>query len=185
MVQSYRLVLADASGEWFENPVQMRNLFPEITVNPYDRLTKCEGLLLLLDPEEVRGQQASHYVTISRALGSLERSASNNSINKPILPAMAVCFTKMDREKYQYTIDLDGEKMNELARRVLGAHIYQDILNACAPGRVKFFGCSSIGLQENGARRSANATEASGVQRIDPDKIIPINIFKPIEWLLQ
>jgi hypothetical protein len=185
VVQTYRLVLADASGEWFENPVQMRNLFPEVTVNPYDRLRQCDGLLLLLDPDEVRLQQRKLYVTISRALGALVRSASNNSINKPIVPAMAICFTKMDREKYQYTIDLDDAKMNDFARRVLGAHIYQDILNACESQRVKYFGCSSIGLQESTTESSKNAMEESGEDRIDPDKIKPINIFKPIEWLLR
>lgn len=185
VVQTYRLVLADASGEWFENPVQMRNLFPEITVNPYDRLMKCDGLLLLLDPDEVRKEQRKHYVTISRALGALERAASNNSINKPITPTMAVCFTKMDREKYRFKIDAEGEKMNEFVLDVLGPHTYQDILNACEPNRVKFFGCSSIGVQRIGKTNESNAMEASDETRIDPDKITPINIFKPIEWLLS
>ncbi|GAB4580848.1 MAG: hypothetical protein Fur0022_35910 [Anaerolineales bacterium] len=185
VVQAYRLVLADASGEWFENPVQMRNLFPEITVNPYERLMQCDGLVLLLDPEEVRTQQTGHYVTISRALGALERFASNNSINKPIVPLMAVCFTKMDREKYRY-IDLDGEKITEFARKILGDHIYQDILNACAPERVKFFGCSSIGIQENGKKgKMPVGTEQTKEDRFNPDNISPINIFKPIEWLLR
>ncbi len=185
VAQAYRLVLADASGEWFENPIQTRNLFPEITTNPYDRLIKCDGLVLLLDPEEVQTQQTTHYVTISRALGALERSASHNSINKPIVPWMAICFTKMDRDKYLFKIDLEGQKMNDFARQVLGPHIYQDILNACDPSRVKFFGCSSIGFQHNGKMSSAIATEESGERRIDPDKITPINIFKPIEWLLR
>lgn len=183
VVQTYRLVLADASGEWFENPVQMKNLFPEVAVNPYDRLTKCDGLVLLLDPDEVRQEQQKHYVTISRALGALERAASHNSINKPISPTMAVCFTKMDRERYQYTIDISEDKMNEFARRVLGAHIYKDILNACEPNRVKFFGCSSIGIQ-NGKHHPSDETHNTNENYFDPDKISPINIFKPIEWLV-
>ena len=184
VVQAYRLVLADASGEWFEDPIQMRNLFPEV-INPYERLTGCDGLVLLLDPEEVRSQQTAHFVTISRALGTLERAASQSSINKPIVPLMAICFTKMDREKYRFNVHLEPQRMNEFARQILGEHIYQEIYNACAPERVKFFGCSSIGYQKNGRSHATIVTEESGETRINPDRILPINIFKPIEWLLK
>ena len=184
VAQSYRLVLADASGEWFENPIQVRNRFPEV-VNPYERLVECHGLVLLLDPEDVQAQKTTHFVTISRALGALERAASNNSVNKPIVPWMAVCFTKMDQEKYRFNINLEGQEMKVFARQVLGEHIYQDILNACDPDRVRFFGCSSIGLEQNGGNRSEIATEESGGKRIDPSRIKPTHIFKPIEWLLR
>ena len=91
----------------------------------------------------------------------------------------------MDREKYRFSIDLEQQRMNEFARQILGEHIHQEIINACAPGRVKFFGCSSIGYPKNGRGRSAIVRDASGDTRIDPDKIQPINIFKPIEWLLK
>lgn len=184
VAESYRLVLADASGEWFEHPIQMRNMFPE-QINPYERLMKCDGLVLLLDPEEVQNQQTKHYITISRALGALRRTASVNSLNLPIVPAMAVCFTKMDRDKYRFKIDLEGQKMREFAREVLGDHIYQDILNACDQSRIEFFGCSSIGPHHRVNERAATATETIEDSGIDPSKIKPLNIFKPIEWLLK
>ncbi len=184
VAQSYRLVLADASGEWFENPIQMKNFYPDV-INPYERLIACSGLILLLDPEEVQSRQSAHFVTISRALGTLERASSDNSVNKPIIPMMAICFTKMDRNKYRFNLNLEGEKMNEFACEVLGAHIYQDILNACEPNRVRFFSCSSIGLQHNGRQTATVATEEIENNRIDPSRINPINIFKPIEWLIK
>ena len=184
VAQSYRLVLADASGEWFENPIHLRNQFPEV-VNPYNRLVTCHGLVLLLDPEEVQEQQATHFVSISRALGTLGRAASPNSVNQPIIPYLAICFTKMDRDKYRYKIDAEGDKMADFAQQVLGDHIYRDILNACDPELVRFFGCSSIGWNKNSNKHSAIVTKASGENQIDLSKISPIHIFKPIEWLLR
>ena len=183
VVQSYRLVLADASGEWFENPTLMKNQFPDV-LDPYERLVKCSGLVLLIDPQDVQEKRPAHFVTISRALGELSRAASTNSVNRPIIPVMAVCFTKMDKKEFRYNIDLEGDKMDAFAKDILGEHIYQDILSACARSRVKFFGCSSIGLDQSldGVKY---ATEESGTKAIDPRKIKPKNIFKPIEWLLR
>jgi len=182
VVQTYRLVLADASGEWFENPIQMRNMFPEVVINPYDRLTQCDGLLLLLDPTVVQADQHKYYGTISRALGVLERAATQNSLHKPIVPMMAVCFTKMDQTPFRY-IDMDKIDMKKLALDVLGPHTYQDILNACDPKRVKFFVTSSIGMEHPELKHPSVEIEKSD-SKLDADRIRPYNIFKPMEWLL-
>lgn len=188
--KTFRLIVADASGEWFEDPSGMANRFPERQDNPYLQLASCQGLILLLDPTAVMGQRNKYYRIISRALGMLKRHAGHGRIeDAPLSSYLAICFTQMDKHaNLRKYVGRDAEKSLQFAKEVLGEETLKDLNDSCEPSKLEFFCITAIGWRQkvNQGEDPINVTTGSGQEAtiLDPGQIRPIGVFEPIEWLI-
>ncbi len=169
--ENYRIAIGDLSGEWFQRPLNLYKNYPDVA-NPYYRLMERDGILLLIDPTDLQKYRSDHNLVIINFLGSLLRATNWERNQTKIHPKLAVCLTKMDMPNYRQNLHLNDQEMKSFASKVLGNTIVQEIYNACHKDKVKFFGCSSIGLEHSD-------------NKLDPKKIQPVNVFQAVEWLLK
>lgn len=165
--KTFRVVLPEASGEYYEKPDE----HPELLKEMY----RYHGIIWLVDPERIDNPEPgtrSYRRMIQEWLYRLHEIQGGGTLKQ----YMAFCATKMDLEDYENSFD----NPRDFCLDKLGTDVERFLGNYCDPTHVQFFTTSSIGFSnENKSARDPN----------DPSKLIsvsdPINIFEPFRWLFS
>jgi len=198
----FELLFPDAAGEWFEN-YEKAEARAEPDNDPVRKLAECNALLLLVDPAPLfaRGSPAetSHETDneedqestpsyFSMLMNLIEALRGPHKHPGPILKYTALVFTKMDKREYwKYR-----ERPEQFAQQVLTQYELSLIKKAFPPDHLRYFASSAVGVfQDEDGRLRPNCEESSDpdgnrIFRIsDIDRVQPLNIFEPLEWLLD
>jgi len=198
---SFELSFPDAAGEWYENYERAKATYPP-EADPVRKLADCHAMLLLVDPAPLfaRGtpaetsyeagveedQSTSSYFEM--LLNLIEALRGRESHLGPIAKYAALVFTKMDKEEYWE----DRERPEQFAQKVLNPYELRIIESAFPPGRLRYFTSSAVGVfQDKDGRLRPNYeefTDADDKRRfriLEPSRIQPLNVFEPLEWLLD
>jgi hypothetical protein len=161
------------------------------TYGVVEYLAKCTGIVWLIDPErrlpplEVRRQNRnwiSYRQYFFDTLDTLynEAKTAGNLVDGCLPHYMAFCVTKIDK----YYDEFNKEREAFLGN-ILGKSWKQDVERYCHPDRWKCFGISALGRWKTpDGILIPNLDETQGILN-DPDQIKPIDIEKPLEWLLD
>lgn len=165
--KNFRVVLPEASGEYYEKPEE----HPELLSEMY----RYQGIIWLVDPERIEKpnkDSRSYRRMIQEWLYRLNEMQGGGTLKH----YMAFCATKMDIEDYYKNID----DPKNFCLDKLGRDVEKFLGTYCDPARVAFFNTSSIGLgKDNLSSRDPD----------DPGRLLevsdPINLFEPFKWLFS
>jgi len=167
--KTFRVVLPEAAGEYYERPTMHSELLNE--------MYRYHGIIWLIDPERidkpVTGSRTYRRM-IQEWLYHLYEKQGTGKLNQ----YMAFCATKMDLPDYSDQMD---DPMDFCLTK-LGPDVEKFLNTFCDPKRINFFSTSSIGFCHGSNNKSTRDPE-------DETKLLeasdPINIFAPFKWLFS
>ena len=170
--RTFRVVIPEAPGEFYEKP----EIYPELL----DEISRYQGILWLVDPEQIdnppeRDGRRSYRRMIQQWLYSLyDKQGRRGSLKH----YMAFCLTKMDMPNHYAHIN----NPKDYCLDKLGTDVQKFLETYCDLDRISFFATSSIGVDKN---------HATNLELTDPDlknlrnPAHPINLFQPFDWLFS
>jgi hypothetical protein len=185
--QTMLLGFPDPSGEWYENIDAARAKY-QMSLDPYAFLSESDALLFLIDPkpdflryeEYGEGTNISYFELLLQTIYEI-REQQRAKQSSP--QCLAVAFTKMEQPNRWER----RTRLQEYAKEVLGEHTVRVIETAFPTNSYRFFAVSSVGLLEDGRPNIEMVQDEQRQSRshiVNPDKLRPVNVFEPIEWLL-
>lgn len=168
--KSFRVVLPEASGEYYERP----DIHPELLNEMY----RYQGVVWLIDPERIDHPDAesrSYRRMIQEWIFRLHELQGGGMLKH----RMAFCLTKMDLPEYSKFIDIP----RDFCLDKLGADVEKLLGDYCISENVEFFATSSIGFLP-GQKERISCRDPN-----DSTKLLfastPENIFLPFNWLFN
>lgn len=167
--RTFRVVIPEAPGEYYEKPEKA----PELV----DEMGRYQGILWLIDPEQVDnppnlGRRSYRRMIQQWLYGLHERQGSRGDLKH----YMAFCLTKMDLPNHYPHID----NPRDYCLDKLGEDVQMFLETYCDLGRIEFFATSSIGVDPDN-NTNMDLTDSKRLRH--PAR--PINLFEPLRWLFS
>jgi GTPase SAR1 family protein len=181
---SYTVSMIDISGEDIVSGSSYRDIY-------FDSLKQCQGLVMLIDPEEPHGTESPFGSYFSNLFNLIQQVDSTEL-------RLAVCITKVDLDRHWAVVskvsetNREGyqENLHDYLKQIIGRSAYEQIEDVFGQHRGRLFAVSSVGRYESVDGERPNVVREYG-QSADA-RIIhldnywqPINIFQPLEWIFD
>ncbi len=168
--KNYRVILPEASGEYYEKPDGHPELLNEIS--------RYQGIIWLVDPERIDNPSPgnrSYRAMIQEWLYRLYDLQGEGMLKQH----MVFCLTKMDLPQYYEYF----ENPRDFCLDKLGRDVEKFIGDFCDVNKVNFFATSSIGFCSGASKKLSTRDPDDETKLIEASD--PINIFSPFEWLFD
>lgn len=175
--RSFDVEIVDVAGRKYGLEDYDERIFAE-------KVTKCDGILFLIDPEEKwRGQEHAHFGTVlMNAFNELELHRVKREM------FVAFCVTKMDKfpSAWDQVENFTREFVFENKKVIL-----TELDNFCSPTKKVFcqwYPCSSVGFENDiiAEGKSRHKEDKDGRATIeDSGNITPMGVGEAFEWLLK
>jgi hypothetical protein len=175
----FAFTFIDAPGEMYANTVEYTARY-NLNPDPFSYLAACSGILLLLDPTEaLEGNFPISMRALMETLQKLSQARGGGKIPIPV----ALCITKCDdtRCRRAFPTPEQPDAAYQFAEEIFFP--LNGTLQTFFPdGYWQWFACSAIGFEKDA---SANIMRRWNGQWgiLDRQKLNPMNIVQPLEWL--
>jgi hypothetical protein len=165
--ESHKVIVefADVAGEQYLNEPLEHKL--------WEHLATSDGLVCLLDPAD----SDDHFKIIFKLLQYLWlklKERPDGLIDGKLPHYIAFCFSKIDQAGFAQYINKPQELIEFLENRI-NMNVDKMLLQYFIKKRIRYFTISAIGTEAG----------VEGERINHPERIAPINILKPLQWLFN
>lgn len=140
----------------------------------WNHLAGCQGLICLLDPEDIDNQLVLTSNLVEILFSKVRKEKKDALIEDRYLPHyVSVCFTKMDKPGWQDMFN-NPEAVVQKIEEASDLNLRRQLLVHFSPKRIKFHCVSSVGFEFSPDNKGDQKTA----------RIRPKNVFAPLnEWI--
>jgi hypothetical protein len=170
----FRFTFIDAPGEMYKDPVGYDEIWH--TGNVYEYLSKCKGILILLDPtDRIEGRPDETFPSLFKTLDNLLTIQGTGRIDTPI----AACLTKCDHPRCRAAL----KDERAFALSTFGAPLVGQLETFCR--NLKWFASSALGFEDGRPMNVIRRWNGQMGIRNYRKAIISRRVEWPLTWLAE